>query len=186
MNKHEIISHLPVTTERLILRVPTAGDIDLIQAAKEARVEDLRRWMSWSSPEGLSRAGTEFFIGTATDMHHPSIPLIATDKANGAFVFSSGIDALTPDFTKVSTGWWVNKDFEGQGLVYEGMTGLIRFAFNTLGVQEIQSEYYEGNARSQNLMERLGFQFVGINPLAHQSHLTGDWAHVYKYVLTPI
>jgi len=41
---------MPIITPRLILRPPTLGDLDSIQAAKEEAWPDLQRWMT-----GLSR-----------------------------------------------------------------------------------------------------------------------------------
>ncbi len=183
MKKTDILKHLPIITERLIIRHAAPDDVVDIHAAKMARAEDMRRWMSWSSPEGMTREATEKFIGLGRDPQSRVLPLIARTRANDDFVVMSGTDALDDTFTAISTGWWVAKPYEGQGLAFEAMTAILRFAFEQAQVQTITSCYYEGNSRSRSLMERLGFTFERIEENGHRSHLTGELHNVHHYCL---
>lgn len=183
MEKIEILKQLPIITERLVIRGITPDDVDDIHAAKIARAEDIRRWMSWSSPEGMTREGTAGFVELSLNPHSRLLPLIARTRTNNDFVLMSGIDGEDDTFTTVSTGWWLAKPYEGQGLAFEAMTAILRFAFEQTDAQAVTSCYYEGNARSRSLMERLGFVFDRIEENAHRSHLTGEMNNVYHYRL---
>jgi [ribosomal protein S5]-alanine N-acetyltransferase len=54
--------------------------------------------------------------------------------------------------------WYIlRRDYWGQGLMGEAMTHLISFAFNLTGVARIWADTDPRNARSVNLLRRLGF-----------------------------
>ncbi len=183
MQKTDILQHLPIQTDRLIIKQVTLDDVDDIQNAKMERADDMRRWMSWSSPEGMTRAAAEAYIKQGLDPQSRILPLVARTRANSGLVMMSGMDAEDDSFTTISTGWWVAKPYEGQGLAFEAMTAILRFALEQAAVKTITSCYYEGNKRSQSLMERLGFVFDHLEENGHRSHLTGELKHVYHYRL---
>jgi len=183
MKKQDIINLLPITADRLIIRVATLGDAQLIQDAKESRDANLlQRWMSWSSDEGMSMQGTIDYLNRA-DKDARTIALLGVDKATGAHVLSTGLDAEDDDFTIVSTGWWLSHGHEGKGLAYEGMSALIDFCKVNRVCQTMTSCHYEGNERSQSLMLRLGFLYKNTEDKAHQCHLNGIMVDVLNYEL---
>lgn len=183
--KQELMQCFSLETERLILQVPEFDDADMIQAAKEARSDDLRRWMSWSTPEAMSMAGTVAFLAHALDMaNNRNLPIMAISKATGDFVLMTGLDAEDDNFKTVSTGYWMAKRFEGQGYGFEAMTAVLRLTFEQAGTQKANMAYYEGNQRSRNLMKRLGFSFESLEPKGHICHLDGRAMDVYNYTRT--
>ena len=174
----------PIETERCFIRHASLQDIDIVKRAMEDRDEDLRRWMSWSSDEGMSRAGVESYISNGLDANNRTdIPLFAFDKETGAFVLATGIHGNDDKFLETPTGWWVSKDFEGKGYAFEVMGTLIEFSFRMIGVQKITTEYYADNLRSKNLMERLGFKYVRTENNTHRCHLNGEMMDEHKYEL---
>lgn len=183
MKKHDILNLLPLTTERVILRVATLDDAQLIQNAKESIDANLlRRWMSWSSEEGLSMKDTSGYLDRA-ESDERTLALLGVDKVTGAHVLSTGLDAEDDDFDIASTGWWLSAGHEGKGLAYEGMKALIDFCKVNKVCKTLTSCHYEGNARSQNLMLRLGFEYTGTEENAHCCHLDGAMYDVLNYEL---
>jgi ribosomal-protein-alanine N-acetyltransferase len=183
MKKQDILKLLPITADRLIIRVATLGDAQLIQDAKESRDANLlRRWMSWSSDEGMSMKGTIDYLARA-DSDSRTIALLAVDKLTGAHVLSTGLDAEDDEFNTISTGWWLSHGHEGKGLAYEGMSAVIDFCKVNRVCKTLTSDHYEGNERSQSLMQRLGFQYIKTQPKAHQCHLDGVMYDVLNYEL---
>lgn len=183
MKKQDIINLLPIETEQLSLRLATLADATLIQNAKESRdVALLRRWMSWSSDEGMSMQGTIDYL-TRAESDARIIALLAVDKVMRRHVLSTGLDAEDDDFNTISTGWWLSYGHEGKGLAYEGMSALIDFCKVNHVCKTLTSCHYEGNERSQLLMERLGFQYVRTQPKAHQCHLNREMVDVLDYEL---
>lgn len=180
MDKQSILTYLPLETERLIIRMPMPDDAEQIQAAKEALEETLRRWMDWSDDFGMSRKGLDDWLVNAI-ANEVSIPLIGVDKLSGEFILATGIDATDKDFGTVSTGWWLASGYEGQGLAYEGLNAVFNLLAEIVGTQKVLTKFYAGNTRSQNLMERLDMHYVGMEPKAHTSHLTGERLDVITY-----
>ena len=180
MDKASILKYLPLETERLIIRTPMPDDAEQIQNAKEALEETLRRWMDWSDDFGMSREGLDDWLTNAT-ASEVSIPLIGLDKLSGKFILATGIDATDEDFSTVSTGWWLAKGYEGKGLAYEGLNAVFNLLAEIVETQKVFTKFYAGNTRSQNLMERLGMNYVGTEPKAHTSNLTGEKLDVITY-----
>jgi RimJ/RimL family protein N-acetyltransferase len=185
MKKEDILKLLPIETERMRLRVATLNDNYLIQDAKESCDADvLRRWMSWTSDEGMSMLGTTNFLNmVSSPKNKRNIALLGVDKFTGEHILSTGLDALDDDFQTVSTGWWLSGANQGKGLAYEGMIALIQFCRDHNICQRLLSDHYEGNVRSQSLMQRLGFRHFKTEPKAHHCHLNGEMMDILNYEL---
>jgi RimJ/RimL family protein N-acetyltransferase len=184
MKKAEIVKLFPIETDRLIIRQPTLDDVPALQAAMKARDKTLRKWMSWTSDEGMSAEGTAGYITSGQNPDNTlGIPLIAVDKDTEQFVLATGIHAKDDDFQTLLTGWWIAADYEGKGMAFEAMTALNNLSFSVIGTERIETEYYADNIRSKNLMERLGFVYVTTKPKAHSSHLDGQMMDIHEYIL---
>lgn len=185
MRKEEILNLLPIETERMRLRVATLNDNYLIQDAKESCDEEvLRRWMSWSSDEGMSMLGTVNYLNmVSSPKNKQNIALLGVDKWTGEHILSTGLDAEDDDFQTVSTGWWLSSANQGKGFAYEGMNALIQFCRDHNICQKLMANHYEGNTRSQKLMHRLGFQHFRTEAKAHRCHLNGEMMDVLNYEL---
>ena len=182
MNRQEIERLFPIETTRLLLRLATLDDATLIQTAKESYADVLRRWMSWSSDENMSLQGTIDYLEMAnSDENTRCIAILVVDKETGAHVLSTGLDGEDDDFQIISTGWWLSAGHEGKGLAFEGMQGLINLCRQHAICQKIISSYYEGNDRSQKLMERLGFQHTNTKIKTHRCHLNGEMMDEIEY-----
>lgn len=180
MKKEEIVNYIPLETERMILRQPMLDDVDMIQRAKEARADILREWMSWSNDHGMSRQGVVDYLESSAKSP-VSIPLIGVDKMHGQFVIATGIDAEDKYFRLISTGYWVDAPYEGKGYAFEAMLALFNFLAQTVGAERVEMGFYEGNARSRKLMERLGLGYIRTDEKAHRCHLDGRMMDVIKY-----
>ena len=60
-------------------------------------------------------------------------------------------------FQSASLGYYVGAEFQGEGYMAEGLTLLLNYAFNTLGLHRLEANIQPENTRSQNLVERCGF-----------------------------
>ncbi|HRK98700.1 MAG TPA: GNAT family protein [Alphaproteobacteria bacterium] len=180
MKKDEILKYIPLETERLWIKCPTLDDVDMLQSAKKAREKALREWMSWSDDAGMSRQGVVDYI-TQSATNPCAIPLIGMEKDTGKFAIATGVDSDDDDFSTISTGWWLAEGYEGKGLAFEAMKKVFDLLKETIGTKIVNSQFYNGNTRSHNLMERLGMHYVETVPKSHTSHLTGEQLDVIKY-----
>lgn len=83
--------------------------------------------------------------------------------ATGQFVGFVGIetvDFVIPSLPQpaVEIGWRLAHAYWGKGLATEGARGVVRYAFETLGLREIVAITVPANVRSRRVMEKIGMQ----------------------------
>jgi len=59
-------------------------------------------------------------------------------------------------------GYVIAGTHEGRGLMFEALEALVGYAFDELNLHRIMANYQPGNARSQAVLERLGFVNEGL------------------------
>jgi RimJ/RimL family protein N-acetyltransferase len=143
-------------TDRLILRRWRASDREPF-----ARMNGDPRVMEFF-PSVLTREESD---RTVTDRIEPHFErhgfgLCAAElRGSGAFIGFIGlaVPSFKAHFTPcVEIGWRVATEFWGQGLATEGAREMVRYAFETVGLQELVSMTVPGNLRSRRVMEKLG------------------------------
>ena len=60
-------------------------------------------------------------------------------------------------------GWFIDPEHQGRGYATEAATAVLDFMFNEVEITDIQTSAAEINPGSWKLMEKLGFEFVGID-----------------------
>ena len=56
-------------------------------------------------------------------------------------------------------GFWIGTKYQRNGYAFEAATEIIRHAFIDLCIKTIWCSYFEGNIKSKQLQEKLGFTF---------------------------
>ena len=64
-------------------------------------------------------------------------------------------------FQSASLGYYVGAPFQGEGYMQEGLSQLLGYAFNTMGLHRLEANIQPENTRSQQLVERCGFTKEG-------------------------
>ena len=64
-------------------------------------------------------------------------------------------------FLSASLGYYVGAAFHGQGYMREGLMQVIEYATQTLGLHRLEANIQPDNHRSQQLVERCGFEREG-------------------------
>ena len=148
-------SYPTLTTDRLILRAPTAADVDPWMAFLTS---DRGTWHGAGPKEGAGRA----WRAVATLLGHWQIhgfgPFVARLKSDNTPVASVG--AFFPnDWPERELGWSVWRDTdEGKGYAVEAARAVIRHYFEDLRWDSLVSYIDPANERSVALAERLGAQ----------------------------
>lgn len=175
---------MPIVTPRLVLRPPTLGDLDSIQAAKEEAWADLQRWMTWAFDDQRSRQAMEDSIRRVMDYQNQAgIALAGFHRSTGDFVVRTSLD-VTDEQDVYETGYWVAPKYAGQGMATEAANAAIRYAFGHLGAKAISIGYFDGNAPSQRIVQKLGFQKLRVNHRAATRCLDGVKLDRHEYILT--
>ena len=103
------------------------------------------------------------------------------------FVGLSRPDYPLPCGPCVEVGWRLAKPFWGRGLASEGARVCLAFAFDALGLDEVVSFTFEGNFRSQAVMERIGMRRDPSCDFLHPKLAPDNWLarHVFYRIGAP-
>src|SRR3954462_11464462 len=82
------------------------------------------------------------------------------------------------------TGWRL--DTAGRGMATEAANAAIRYAFGHLGAKAVSIGYFDGNEPSRRIVEKLGFQKLGVAHRAATRPLDGTKLDRHEYILTSL
>lgn len=142
-----------LTTERLVIRAPQAGDeAYMIPFATSARAS----WIGGGADCSAGKAWRIFSIIAGHWVIRGYGSFIYCDREDGRPIGSAG-PWFPGDWPEQELGWtvWDAAD-EGKGLAHEAMLAIRAYTFETLGWKTAVSYIAHGNHRSRALAERLG------------------------------
>lgn len=139
-------------TERLVLREWQEEDAeDLYNLAKDPEIGPPAGWPPHTSIEN----SIEIIKSVLSAPETYAVCL----KENGKLVGSIGLhrNDLAERDDEYELGYWIGKEYWGQGLIPEAARELIRHAFEDLLMERIWCGYYDGNIKSRRVQDKLGF-----------------------------
>lgn len=143
---------MTLKTERLILRPWTEEDAKrLFDLAKDPEVGLPAGW-----PPHQSEEQSRDIIKTVFSA--PEIYAVCLKE--GEIVGCVGLhrNDLAERTDEYELGYWLGREFWGQGIIPEACRELLRHAFCDLGMERVWCGYYEGNEKSRRVAEKLGFE----------------------------
>jgi RimJ/RimL family protein N-acetyltransferase len=146
-----------LTTERLVLRWLRPADVDaLVELDSDPEV---MRFLTGGKP--TKREAVERNLDDGCDREAGYGRWAA--EADGTFVgwFALSRAAHTPPH-EAELGYRLRRDAWGRGYATEGSRALLRKAFTELGTRRVWAETMFVNARSRQVMERVGLRFVRV------------------------
>lgn len=76
-------------------------------------------------------------------------------------------------FQSTPMGYWVAQGHNGRGLATAAVAEMLGIAFDELGLHRVQAETLEHNVASQKVLERNGFERIGLAPA--YLRIAGRW-----------
>ena len=77
-------------------------------------------------------------------------------------------------------GWWIDPDWQGKGLATEVARGLIRHAFEHVGLRRVLAVMYPENEASRKVAERAGMHFLEARKASElESRWADETCHIY-------
>ncbi len=122
--------------------------------------ETLRRWLPFIDAT-LTVADTENYIQSIESMPVNSRDLVFLIRYQGDFAGLIGLKSIDFNNKRAEIGYWLSKPFQRKGLVTDSVKGLIRLAFEKMGLHRIQIKCAVNNIQSKNIPRRLNFIFEG-------------------------
>ena len=146
-----------LTTPRLTLRPWTESDAEaLYEYASDPAVGPAAGWNPHESVDASLDVIRSVFCGQECY----AICERDSDRPIGAIELMPGGATMTTDCKdECELGYWLGKPFWGRGYMPEAVEELLRRGFEELHLRGVWCAYYEGNAKSKRVQEKLGFVY---------------------------
>ncbi len=142
------------------LRLLAEGDGPELQALIEANHDHLDRWLPWAAAQSL--ADTIAFIAAAREQLVRNDGFQAVIICAGRIAGVIGFHAVQWNHRATSLGYWLAREFEGQGTMSAAVRALTDQALLGWELNRVEIRAAAENRRSRAIPERLGFQEEGI------------------------
>jgi ribosomal-protein-serine acetyltransferase len=175
---------LPIETERMILRLPTANDVTAIVEARRESDKDLKKWMYWARHDFNEASCVEVFKNMHKGVEEGNdISLYAFDKKTGDFIMGGGLHRFDPVIRRFEMGYWVRSSQHDNGYATEFAQAMTYYAFKQLQANAVVICMATDNKFSEKVPKRLKFEFEGTMKKAHVKG-DGTISDKYSYVRT--
>ncbi len=161
--------HFPsyISTPRLLLRSPKAGDeLNLNLAIKES-FDLLKQYMPWAktlpslaeSKEVITREAAAWVINKKQDAE---LMILIFDKDTNDLIGATGFHHINWEVPCAETGYWVRKKYSGQGYILEAINALTQYAFKVLKLKRLAITCDADNVKSKRIPEKLNYKLEAI------------------------
>ncbi len=162
---------------RVFLRKPTEEDIKKLLSLHQ-RSQDFH--FPWVAPPLTERECKNYIARCQNDDFEGLLICHSTDNN------IIGVVNLSQNFYRAFQnaylGYYVDVDFADQGLMSEGITLAINYAFYDLDLHRVEANIQPENRASINLVERLGFTKEGFS--RRYLKINGEWRDHERWALT--
>ncbi len=138
-------THLPLRTERLVLRTLTRADIPALVAGLNDFA--VSKWLTVVPYPYTAADGAAFVDAVASGSGFEALGITRDGSpVIGVIGISDGL------------GYWLARAHHGQGYMSEAAAALVGAYFTETGAEALMSGCFEGNAASARVLGKLGFQ----------------------------
>lgn len=147
---------MTLKTDRLILRPWTEEDAeDLFRYASDPDIGPIAGWLPHQNIEESRKVINTF----STRPEAYAVCLKTGNRAIGTIELKlAGHSDIAQEDDECELSYWIGKPFWGQGMIPEASREMLRHAFDDLAMTQVYCAYYDGNAQSRRVQEKLGFQ----------------------------
>ncbi len=82
-------------------------------------------------------------------------------QEDGTVIGTCGFHNLRPEHFRAEMGYELGQEYWGQGLMGEALAAILRYGWESMGLNRVEAFVNAGNLRSVRILERLGFQLDG-------------------------
>lgn len=178
-------------TQRLTIRLADADDAAELIAYDRRNAAHLARWEprrnsalaydeAWRRT-ALARRRDD----AAADRGYAFLARLRDGEGAGPIVASVNLSNVVRGvFQACHLGFSADADHEGQGIAFEAVGGVVRFAFGELRLHRVMANHQPVNERSGKLLHRLGFEVEGF--ARDYLYIDGAWRdHVLTALVNP-
>ena len=131
--------------------------------------------------EGQRAGVTDVLEGNRAGTTRPHVILDGRGRVVGRITLN---EIVRGPFLFCHLGYWVAEEDNGRGLATAAVRDIVRVAFDELGLHRVQAGTLLHNATSQRVLERTGFERIGLAPA--YLRIDGRWQdHLLFQLLNP-
>lgn len=134
----------------------------------------------WISPPLTERAFSHYYARTRREDHEGLLVCQRSDEAIAGVININNI--IRGSFLSASLGYYAGAPFVGLGYMQAGLTLVVRFAFEHLGLHRLEANIQPTNLRSLKLVERCGFEREGAS--ADFLFIDGRWRDHERWAIS--
>ncbi len=156
------------------IRISRSSDARKMKDAYLRNREYLTPWEPARTEDFFTVAGQNKIIKTrlASYAAGSEVPwvILDVDRIIGALTLSGIV--LGP-FCSANVGYWVDREYSGRGIGSAALTHVLGYAKNKMGLHRIQAATLLHNAASRKILQRAGFERIGMAPAYLK--IAGTW-----------
>jgi ribosomal-protein-alanine N-acetyltransferase len=170
--------------DRVVLRLLRPSDLSALTAAYVRNREHLAAWEPLRSDEFFGRDCQTIDLANRLQAQEAgqgfAFGLFDGDVNVGRFNLTG---VQRGPFQSASLGYWVDVEYERQGLASAAVRAILDFARDELMLHRVEASTLLHNVGSQRVLEKSGFQQIGMAPAYLQ--IAGQWQdhNLYQAVL---
>lgn len=173
--------HLPIETERLLLRAFEPDDIDVLAALHGDA--DLVRWIPWG-PRTREEAASvlERKLGcTKLEEEGDGLGIAPVVKETGEMIGDFTLQYESAQHSTAELGYLLTPATQGRGYATEAGRALLGLAFDRLGFHRVIARLEARNAASAAVAERLGMRLEA--RFVENEWFKGEWQSELVYAI---
>lgn len=147
--------------ERLFLKIPLEQDAKRISELVNKNRAEFKLYFSWCQQEESLAAAQAVIKKNHQRLVEGTMYAFAIFY-DEQIVGMIDLHEINQGQKAAKTGYWLDRDFRGRGIITESEAALIKFAFSKLRLHRLVLEAQTRNKASQAVAKRLNFNFEGI------------------------
>ncbi|MCC3301796.1 GNAT family N-acetyltransferase [Arthrobacter sp. zg-Y895] len=156
------------------LRVADLSDADALAAAYDRNRAYLAPWEPLREDSFFTPAGQRSVIRSKLVQHAAGteVPwvLVHQERIIGTITLTGIVGG---PFQSANLGYWVDGDYAGRGIGTAAVAAVVELGRSQLGLHRIQAATLLENAASQRVLDRSGFERIGMAP--DYLRIAGEW-----------
>ncbi|WP_285599168.1 GNAT family protein [Kineosporia sp. NBRC 101731] len=162
-------------TSGVTVRIVREEDAEPFARVVAENRDFLQPWEPIRGEEYFSVEGQRRMLDDALLLYSGGILLPCTIIEKGEVVGRININNIIRGALQSGDiGYWVAESAGGRGVATAAVAGVVRIAFDTLGLHRLAASTLVNNVRSQRVLEKNGFERIGMAPKFLK--INGTWS----------
>lgn len=147
-----------------------------------SRLPEVTRYLLWTPHVSITQ--TERYIKLLQKKYDSGAfwDFGLTHRESGKFIGTCGITSFDEKDNSIEIGYVLSPSFWGKGYATEAAQTVMKFCFESFGVEKICAKFMEGNNASMRVMAKLGMTLEGI--YRNSMFVKGEYKTIHVYEIT--